>query len=67
MVHIVLAVVNNLITAHYNIIMKTTVASSGMLPSSSLVGHQMAPLAQVWCGHHDEVAPLVQWFGWSSS
>ena len=30
--HVVLVVVNNLIRAHYNIIMKTTVASAGKLP-----------------------------------
>ena len=55
--------VNNLIGAHYNIIVKTAVASDGKLPSS-LVGHQMSFLVQ-WFGVviGGELTPLVQWFG----
>ena len=50
-------VVNNLIRAHYNIIMKTTVASDGKLPVPYLVTR--CPLAvMVWCGHCDELSPL---------
>ena len=52
-VHVVLVVVNNLIRAHYNIIMKATVASGGRLPIPSWLPD--VPLgAMVWCGHHDE-------------
>ena len=63
-VHVVLVVVNNLIRGH-NIIMKTTVASGCKLPVPELVTR--CPLdVTVCCGHHDELTPLVQWFGWSS-
>ena len=47
---------NNLIRAHYNNIMKTS--GFWWQVYSSLVGDQMSPLdVIVWCGHHDELTP----------
>ena len=57
--HVVL-VVNNLIRAHYNIIMKTTVAFGGKLP---LRWSPDFPLGvTVWCDHCDELTPLSATF-----
>ena len=62
-VRVVHAVVNNLIRAHYNIIMKTTEASGGKLPVHYLVT-RCHLCVMVWCGHHDELTSLLQWFRW---
>ena len=56
--HVVLVVVNNLLRACPNIIKKTTVASGGKLPVPYLVT-RCPPGAMVWCGHCDELTPLV--------